>query len=52
MTELEKLNVELNSINWKIGQAQTEAARQELEDTYKIRIQQILNRIEILKTQQ
>lgn len=52
MTELEKLQIELNSINWKIGEAEDDEARQELEDTYKTRVQQILARIEILKTQQ
>jgi len=52
MTELQKLEIELNSINWRIGQATTSTERQELEDTYKVRIQQILNQIAILKTQQ
>ena len=33
MTELEKLQIELNSINWKIGEAEDDEARQELEDT-------------------
>lgn len=52
MTELQKLEIELNSINWRIGQATTPTERVELEDTYKVRIQQILNQIAILKTQQ
>jgi len=52
MTELQKLEIELNSINWRIGQANTPVERVELEDTYKVRIQQILNQIAILKTQQ
>jgi hypothetical protein len=49
MTDLEKLQIELNSINWMIGQATTEEARQELENTHKNRIQEILSEIEILK---
>ena len=52
MTRLEELNMELNSINWRIGQATTTEDRQQLEDTYKTRIQQILAQIELLKTQQ
>lgn len=49
MTDLEKLQIELNSINWRISQATTEHARQELENTHKNRIQEILNEMEILK---
>lgn len=52
MTELQKLEIELNSITWRIAQAATATERQELEDTYKVRIQEILNQITILKTQQ
>lgn len=52
MTQLELLQIELNSINWRIGQATTTEERQQLEDTYKTRIQQILAQIESLKTQQ
>lgn len=51
MTRLEELNMELNSINWRIGQAATTEDRQQLEDTYKIRILQILEEIALIKTQ-
>jgi hypothetical protein len=52
MTELQKLEIELNSITWRIAQATTPAEREELEDTYKVRVQQLLSQIAILKTQQ
>jgi hypothetical protein len=52
MTELQKLEIELNSITWRIAQATNTTERQELEDTYKVRVQQLVNQIAILKTQQ
>jgi hypothetical protein len=49
MTELQQLEMELNSITWTIGQANTDEERQELEQEYNSRIQEILEQIEIIK---
>ena len=44
-----KIEMELNSITWTIGQANTDEERQELEQEYNSRIQEILEQIEIIK---
>ncbi len=49
MTELQQLEMELNSITWKIGQTDIDEDRQQIEQEYTSRIQQILEEIEIIK---
>jgi hypothetical protein len=49
MTELQKLQMELSSITWIIGQASTDEERQELEGLYNPRVLEILNEIETIK---
>jgi hypothetical protein len=49
MTELQQLEIELNSITWKIDQADIGEDRQQVEQEHASRIQQILEEIETLK---
>tara|TARA_B110000503_G_C7020172_1_gene359422 strand:+ start:554 stop:715 length:162 start_codon:yes stop_codon:yes gene_type:complete len=48
MNELENLKMELDEITFKISEAESKEDRIFLEDTYSIRIEQIVSRIEII----